>query len=104
MSSKPAARLSPPFRAEHVGSLLRPAALFQKRTALDAMAYSSPHLQPEEDEAVRSVVAMQREIGLRLITDGEVRRRFFFDGVFENLEGMEKMILPMSDFKASFFS
>ena len=62
---------TPPFRADHVGSLLRPASLLEKR--------STPGIDPDElraaeDEAIRDVVRLQRDVGLRSATDGEFRR------------------------------
>ena len=92
--------LNPPFRAEHVGSLLRPKFLLDKREALGKFTYSSDNLQKDDDEAVKYVVKMQRDLGMRVITDGEMRRRYYYDGVFENLEGMTKIPQrPMSEFK-----
>ncbi|MEO3868530.1 5-methyltetrahydropteroyltriglutamate--homocysteine S-methyltransferase [Nonomuraea sp. B12E4] len=62
-------RTSPPFRADHVGSLLRPAALLRARDDLTGEA-----LREAEDEAVREVVRRQEEAGLQSATDGEFRR------------------------------
>ena len=67
-------RTSPPFRADHVGSLLRPSWLIEARKAFNAGQLSHEELRKQEDRAVRDVVAMQEEIGLRSITDGEFRR------------------------------
>jgi methionine synthase II (cobalamin-independent) len=65
---------SPPFRADHVGSLLRPAALLEARAAHDAGRLSDEELRSKEDEAIRAVIAMQEGVGLRAATDGEFRR------------------------------
>ncbi|MEU7741886.1 5-methyltetrahydropteroyltriglutamate--homocysteine S-methyltransferase [Nonomuraea sp. NPDC049158] len=62
-------RTSPPFRADHVGSLLRPPALLSARESLTGEA-----LREVEDEAIREVVRRQEELGLRAATDGEFRR------------------------------
>ncbi|MEV4115184.1 5-methyltetrahydropteroyltriglutamate--homocysteine S-methyltransferase [Nonomuraea sp. NPDC049695] len=62
-------RTSPPFRADHVGSLLRPPTLLTAREALTGDA-----LREAEDEAIREVVRRQEEIGLQSATDGEFRR------------------------------
>lgn len=62
-------RTSPPFRADHVGSLLRPQHLLQARQTL-----SGQELREAEDEAIREVVRRQEEIGLQSATDGEFRR------------------------------
>jgi methionine synthase II (cobalamin-independent) len=66
--------LNPPFRAEHVGSLLRPAPLFGKREQLEAGKCSAEELEAAEDEAVKYVVGLQRDLGIKGITDGEQRR------------------------------
>jgi 5-methyltetrahydropteroyltriglutamate--homocysteine methyltransferase len=68
------ARTEPPFRAEHVGSLLRPRALVQARHDADEGRIDAARLREIEDEAVREVVALQEGLGLRAATDGEFRR------------------------------
>ncbi|MFL6143364.1 MAG: 5-methyltetrahydropteroyltriglutamate--homocysteine S-methyltransferase [Labedaea sp.] len=67
-------RENPPFRADHVGSLLRPAALHAARADRAAGRITAEALKKVEDEAISDVVAMQREVGLRSATDGEFRR------------------------------
>src|SRR5712692_6778070 len=74
--------MRPPFRADHVGSLLRPAALKKAR------AEKSPQLEKIEDDCVREAVRMQEAAGLQAVTDGEFRRAFWhvdfltgFDGI-----------------------
>ncbi|MFG2000360.1 5-methyltetrahydropteroyltriglutamate--homocysteine S-methyltransferase [Spirillospora sp. NPDC048911] len=69
-----AARTTPPFRADHVGSLLRPPELLRARADHAAGRIKPDELHAIEDEAIRSVVAMQNEAGLRSATDGEFRR------------------------------
>ena len=64
----------PPFRADHVGSLLRPAELLRVRAEREAGRASSEELRRVEDDAVRDVARMQHEIGLAGVTDGEFRR------------------------------
>ena len=66
--------LFPPYRAEHIGSLKRPSELLQKRAALERGEISEEDLRPVVDKAVKAVVEMQREIGIKAITDGEFRR------------------------------
>ncbi|KAI0655349.1 UROD/MetE-like protein [Cubamyces menziesii] len=82
-------KLNPPFRAEHIGSLKRPLKLLQKRKELDDGKCTVEELRVVEDEAIRTIVQMQREVGIKSITDGEFRRHMFYDGVFDNLEGMK---------------
>ena len=65
---------APPFRADHVGSLLRPAELLRARGEHQAGRISAEELRRIEDAAIRDVVRMQREIGLQGVTDGEFRR------------------------------
>jgi 5-methyltetrahydropteroyltriglutamate--homocysteine methyltransferase len=64
----------PPFRADHVGSLLRPPELLQARSDHEAGRLSAGELRRIEDAAIRDVVRMQEEIGLQGVTDGEFRR------------------------------
>jgi methionine synthase II (cobalamin-independent) len=66
--------LQPPFRAEHIGSLLRPKTLFEKRQQLESKQCTSSDLKPFEDDAVKHVVELQRNVGIKTITDGELRR------------------------------
>jgi 5-methyltetrahydropteroyltriglutamate--homocysteine methyltransferase len=65
---------TPPFRADHVGSLLRPPEVRQAREDHRAGRISAAGLRRIEDEAIRRVVKMQEDIGLRAVTDGELRR------------------------------
>ena len=67
-------RATPPFRADHVGSLLRPANLLAARERAASDAINAEQLREVEDEAIRDAVRMQEEVGLRSITDGEFRR------------------------------
>ena len=67
-------RDTPPFRADHVGSLLRPARLLEARERRATGEISAEELRAVEDDAIRDVVRMQRDVGLRSATDGEFRR------------------------------
>jgi 5-methyltetrahydropteroyltriglutamate--homocysteine methyltransferase len=67
-------RTTPPFRADHVGSLLRPVRLRQARDDFTAGLITAGDLREIEDEAIREVVALQQGVGLRSVTDGEFRR------------------------------
>jgi 5-methyltetrahydropteroyltriglutamate--homocysteine methyltransferase len=69
-----ALRTSPPFRADHVGSLLRPQRLLQAREDHAAGTVDDDELHGIEDEAIHEVVRMQEDVGLRSATDGEFRR------------------------------
>jgi 5-methyltetrahydropteroyltriglutamate--homocysteine methyltransferase len=67
-------RPAPPFRADHVGSLLRPPALLAARDKQRRGELPAAELKGLEDEAIREVVRLQEEIGLKAVTDGEFRR------------------------------
>src|SRR4051794_19992095 len=69
-----AARTTPPYRADHVGSLLRPPQLLKAREDFKEGRIDSGELRGIEDEAIRDVVAKQEDAGLRSATDGEFRR------------------------------
>jgi 5-methyltetrahydropteroyltriglutamate--homocysteine methyltransferase len=85
-----AASHNPPFRADHVGSLLRPAELKQARQDRAAGKISDLDLQRLEDAAIRKVVAQQEQVGLQSITDGEFRREdFYTDFYVRGLGGVE---------------
>ncbi|MGH9717885.1 MAG: 5-methyltetrahydropteroyltriglutamate--homocysteine S-methyltransferase [Candidatus Acidiferrales bacterium] len=73
---------NPPFRADHVGSLLRPEALKKARQARAAGKISDADLRRMEDDAIRRVVQQQEEVGLQSITDGEFRREDFYTDFF----------------------
>jgi 5-methyltetrahydropteroyltriglutamate--homocysteine methyltransferase len=68
------ARAQPPFRADHVGSLLRPPELLEAGADAAAGRVSLEQLQALEDDAIRDAVRMQESVGLRSATDGEFRR------------------------------
>jgi len=64
----------PPFRAEHVGSLLRPSSLVEARRAHQAGQLDAVGLRAIEDNVIRDLVRKQEEVGMRAVTDGELRR------------------------------
>lgn len=66
--------LNPPFRAEHIGSLKRPMELLEKRQAFERKECTAQELRVVEDMAIQEIVNMQREAGIKSITDGEFRR------------------------------
>ncbi|KAJ7169815.1 hypothetical protein C8R46DRAFT_1090114 [Mycena filopes] len=93
-------KLSPPYRVEHVGSLIRPKELYDLHVLREQGKASREDIKAAEDAAVNHVVKIQRDLGLGTITDGEMRREVFFEGVFEKLEGMiELPNRPLSEFK-----
>ena len=78
----------PPFRADHVGSLLRPQELLAARARHQAGEIPAAALHDVEDRSIRAVVALQESIGLRGITDGEYRRTYFHIDFLEKLDGI----------------
>jgi 5-methyltetrahydropteroyltriglutamate--homocysteine methyltransferase len=86
----------PPFRAEHVGSLLRPELLLKARAEAEGDQYrqaSGPlnysQLKEIEDAAIKDVVRLQEDVGLEVVTDGEFRRRSWFQDFVLSLTGTE---------------
>ncbi len=83
-----APRDKPPFRADHVGSLLRPPELLRARERHAAGEIDAAELRGAEDEAIRDVVRMQRDVGLRTATDGEFRRASWHMDFIYSLDGV----------------
>jgi 5-methyltetrahydropteroyltriglutamate--homocysteine methyltransferase len=83
-------RTSPPFRADHVGSLLRPRRLLDARAAHSAGRIEDDELRAIEDDAIREVVRMQEQIGLQSATDGEFRRASWHMDFIYQLDGVSK--------------
>jgi 5-methyltetrahydropteroyltriglutamate--homocysteine methyltransferase len=79
-----AARTAPPFRADHVGSFLRPPKLREARLKFEEKALPAAELHRIEDEAIRDVVKLQEDLGFQAVSDGEYRRfswnRDFLEG------------------------
>ena len=84
-----AARATPPFRADHVGSFLRPKFLLDAREQFRTGTIARDQLRAVEDEAIRGIVKLQEDLGLRGITDGEYRRTYFHIDFLTQLEGVE---------------
>jgi 5-methyltetrahydropteroyltriglutamate--homocysteine methyltransferase len=79
----------PPFRADHVGSLLRPPALREARAAHAEGKLDAATLRTTEDAAIREAIAQQKAVGLRAVTDGEYRRAFWHFDFLAKLGGVE---------------
>jgi 5-methyltetrahydropteroyltriglutamate--homocysteine methyltransferase len=82
-------RTKPPFRADHVGSLLRSPALKQARAKRESGEISADSLTAIEDREIIKVIKKQEEIGLQLATDGEYRRSWWHFDFLERLDGIE---------------
>lgn len=80
---------SPPFRADHVGSFLRPPELLAARERFQKGEIDRAQLRRIEDDAIREIVKFQEDLGLQGITDGEFRRTYFHVDFLEQLEGVE---------------
>ncbi len=83
------AKGSPPFRADHVGSLLRPAPLRQAFRAHGAKQIGDAEFNRIQDQCIRDVVALQQEAGLDVVTDGEFRRGSYWGRFVERTSGFE---------------
>jgi methionine synthase II (cobalamin-independent) len=92
--------MAPPFRAEHIGSLLRPADLLAKRKDEKLDLYvdnGSGELEAATQAAIDAVVKKQIESDIRPITTGEFERERFYSGFWENIEGFTKVRQPLPD-------
>ena len=78
----------PPFRADHVGSLLRPPALLEARDKRERGEIDDAQLRAVEDRCIRDVVKMQEDIGLQAVTDGEYRRKLWNVDFIKKFEGV----------------
>src|ERR1039457_6564452 len=85
-----AMRSSPPFRAHHVGSLLRPQRLLAARDDFAAGRIDAAQLRAVEDDAIAAAVAMQEDVGLQSATDGEFRRASWHMDFIYQLGGISK--------------
>jgi 5-methyltetrahydropteroyltriglutamate--homocysteine methyltransferase len=81
----------PPFRADHVGSLLRPPELTRARAEFKAGRLDGDQLRTVEDEAILGAMALQREAGLQTVTDGEFRRTSWHMDFIYSLGGIEQV-------------
>ena len=82
-------RTKPPFRADHVGSLLRPAVLKQARAKRERGEITAEELETIEDREIEAVIRKQEEAGLRSVTDGEFRRAFWNYDFLGQIDGVE---------------
>jgi 5-methyltetrahydropteroyltriglutamate--homocysteine methyltransferase len=85
-------RTSPPFRADHVGSLLRPPALKEARAARERGEIDADALRAVEDREIEAVIRRQEAIGLQSVSDGEFRRAFWQIDFLERLPGVESYL------------
>ena len=83
------ARTAPPFRADHVGSLLRPKSLTAAFKAHGAGDIDDDAFRQAQDDAIRDVIRLQEEAGLKSVTDGEFRRASYWGRFVEKVDGLE---------------
>jgi 5-methyltetrahydropteroyltriglutamate--homocysteine methyltransferase len=81
------AALNPPFRADQVGSMMRPPQVFEARKRHAEKQITDAELRAVEDAAIREIVAVQESIGLKSVTDGEFRRRSYIIDFFQKALG-----------------
>jgi 5-methyltetrahydropteroyltriglutamate--homocysteine methyltransferase len=86
-------RTKPPFRADHVGSLLRPAALKDARAKRAKGEISAAELKAVEDREIERVIRKQEEVGLQAVTDGEFRRSWWHLDFLWGLDGVERHVM-----------
>ena len=82
-------RTAPPFRADHVGSLLRPAELHEARAKAKRGEMSAEALRALQDKHIREAVAKQESVGMQLVTDGEFRRDWWHIDFIHGFDGVE---------------
>jgi 5-methyltetrahydropteroyltriglutamate--homocysteine methyltransferase len=87
-------RTEPPFHAEQVGSLLRPADIKEARAKRESGEITAADLKAVEDKAIRRAVAQQESLGLKAVTDGEYRRSFWSRDFFRHLDNVETFSTP----------
>ena len=87
-------RTAPPFRADHVGSLLRPAPLRAARERCAKGEIDAAALKAVEDREIENVIGKQQEVGLQLATDGEFRRSWWHFDFFRGLQGVDFISAP----------
>ena len=87
-------RTTPPFRADMVGSLLRPAPLKEARAKFAKGEISAAALKEVEDREIEKIIKKQAEVGLKLATDGEFRRSWWHFDFFWGLQGVERISAP----------
>ena len=84
-------RTTPPFRADHVGSFLRPPELLAAREKFQNHTIARTELRAAEDKAIRDIVKFQEDVGLQSVTDGEFRRTYFTSIFSNSSRGSKRM-------------
>jgi 5-methyltetrahydropteroyltriglutamate--homocysteine methyltransferase len=84
----------PPFRAEHIGSLLRPPKLLAERGKFARGEIDYCTLKKQEDKDIRDAIQLQEQLGLKFVTDGEFRRRSYHSFFYRRLGAISIDTLP----------
>jgi 5-methyltetrahydropteroyltriglutamate--homocysteine methyltransferase len=92
---------TPPFRADHVGSLLRPAALQEAMIQARQGQIAPAQLTAIQDRCIRDVVALQESVGIRAITDGEFRRNWWHIDFIHGFDGVDLTVNTAYTFHAT---
>src|SRR5512140_2013113 len=92
-------RSKPPFRADHVGSILRTAPVKQARAQREKGSVTAAQLKEVEDREIEKIIKKQEEVGLKLATDGEFRRSWWHFDFFKGLQGVDSIAAPPIKFK-----
>jgi 5-methyltetrahydropteroyltriglutamate--homocysteine methyltransferase len=95
------ARAKPPFRADHVGSLLRPKDLHDARAKNRRGELSDSELKAIQDKDIRDVVKLQEEVGIQAVTDGEFRRDWWHIDFIHGFDGVDLTVNQTHTFHAS---
>ena len=91
----------PPFRAEHIGSLLRPAELMTERARFARGEIDQATLSAAEDKAIRGAIALQEQLGFKFVTDGEYRRRSYHSFFYRELGDLSIDTIAGADAKGA---
>ena len=89
LRERPMQRTKAPFRADHVGSLLRPAPLKEARAKREKGEITAEQLKQVEDREIEKIIKKQEDVGLKLATDGEFRRSWWQFDFYKGLDGVE---------------
>jgi len=93
--------MKPPFRADHVGSLLRPQELHEARAKAKKGEITQEALKAVQDRCIREVVALQESVGIPAVTDGEFRRDFWHIDFIHGFDGVDLTVNKAHTFHAT---
>src|SRR3569832_940769 len=87
----------PPFRAEHIGSSLRPRSLLAQRARFARGEISRDDMRQAEDAAILDAIRLQERLGFRFVTDGEIRRRSYHSYLYQQLGDLSSDAVPQNE-------